>query len=79
MVAVRFKSPERRAEGFMALLRQGTVRSLSGEVYVVRKVALAALDKLNIAYERLAPEMISDELDAVRKAPTGTRRSNLNV
>lgn len=72
MVAVRFKSPEQRAEGFMALLRQGTVRSLRGEVYVVREGALAALDTLNIAYERLAPETISDELDAVRNTPAVT-------
>ena len=70
MVAVRFKSPEQRAEGFMALLRQGTVRTLRGEVYVVREGALTVLDRLNIAYERLALETISDELDAVRNTPT---------
>jgi hypothetical protein len=70
MVAVRFKSPEQRAEGFMALLRQGPVRTLRGEIYVVREGALAVLDRLNIAYDQLAPETISDELDAVRNTPT---------
>lgn len=54
----------------MALLRQGTVRTLRGEVYVVREGSLAVLDSLNIAYERLALETISDELDAVRNSPT---------
>ena len=54
MVAVRIKSPEQRAEGFMALLPQGTGRSLRGEVYVVRESALAALDKLKVAHERVA-------------------------
>jgi hypothetical protein len=54
------------------LLRQGTVRTLRGEVYVVREGALAVLDTLNIAYERLALETISDELDAVRNSPTVT-------
>jgi gamma-glutamylcyclotransferase (GGCT)/AIG2-like uncharacterized protein YtfP len=72
MVAVRIKSPEQRAEAFMALLRQGTVRSLRGEVYVVREGALAALDKLNVAYQRVALETISDELDALRKTPAVT-------
>jgi gamma-glutamylcyclotransferase (GGCT)/AIG2-like uncharacterized protein YtfP len=72
VVAVRFKSPEQRAEGFMALLRQGTVRTLRGEVYVVREGALAILDSLNIAYERLVLEAVSDELDAVRNTPTVT-------
>ena len=54
----------------MALLRQGTVRTLRGEVYIVREAALALLDRLNIAHERLAPETISVELDAVRDTPT---------
>ena len=39
----------------MALLRQGSVRNLRGGVYVVREGALAALDKLNVPYERVAP------------------------
>jgi len=55
MVAVRIKSPDQRAEAFMALLRQGSVRNLRGGVYVVREGALAALDKLNVPYERVAP------------------------
>ena len=54
----------------MALLRQGPVRTLRGEIYVVREGALAVLDRLNIAYDQLAPETISDELDAVRNTPT---------
>ncbi|MGH9434066.1 MAG: hypothetical protein ACRD3T_21260 [Terriglobia bacterium] len=72
MVAIRFKSPEERAEGFMALVRQGTVRTLRGEVFVFGESGLDVLDALNLAYERVPLDTTSDEVDALRNTPTVT-------
>lgn len=70
MVAIRFKSPAERADGFMLLIRQGTVRTLRGEIYVCSEASLAVLDAHKISYEKLPLPVDLDEVDALRDTPT---------
>lgn len=70
MVAVRFTSEESAAEGFMLLVRQGTVRGLRGGVYICREDALAALDAQAIPYERIPLPLKLDEVDTLRNTLT---------
>jgi hypothetical protein len=70
MVAIRFKSPEQRARGFMALVRRGAVRTLRGGVYVIQESGLDILNSLNLGYEKVPLETTSDEVDALRNTPT---------
>lgn len=70
MVAIRFRSPEERARGFMLLARNGTVRTLRGEIYVCRESSLAVLDAQNISYEKVPLPVSLDEVDALRNTPT---------
>lgn len=70
MVAIRFKTPEERASGFMLLARQGRVRTLRGEVYVCNESHLVALDDRKIHYERIPLPVNSNEVDALRNTPT---------
>ena len=43
MVAIRFKVSQQRADGFMLLARNGSVRTLKNEIYVCNEKALQAL------------------------------------
>ncbi len=70
MVAIKFKSPEQAADGFMLLLRQGRVRTLRGEIYVCQDYALSALDAHDIPYEKVPLPVNLDEVDALRDTPT---------
>jgi len=54
MVAIRFITPEQRAEAFMLLVQQGRVRALRGEIYPVGEASLTVLEAHNISYERLS-------------------------
>ena len=69
MVAIRFKSAEQAADGFMLLVRQGRVRALRGEIYVCQEYALKALDAHRIPYEKV-PYPHVNEADALRDTPT---------
>jgi hypothetical protein len=69
MVAIRFKSPEPAADGFMLLVRQGRVRTLRGEIYVCQQSALNVLDLHQIAYEKV-PYPQLNEADVLRDTPT---------
>ena len=70
MVAIRFKTPEERAEGYMMLVRQGRVRALRGEIYVCNESFLSALDDRKIPYERIPLPVNANEVDALRNTPT---------
>ncbi len=72
MVAIRFKTPEERANGFMLLVRQGRVRALRGEIYVCNESYLSALDDRKIHYERIPLPVNANEVDALRNTPTTT-------
>lgn len=68
MVAIRFASPEDRANGFMLLVRDGTVRTLRNEIFILRENGLAVLDQHNIKYKQIPlPDL--DEMDALRNTP----------
>jgi hypothetical protein len=54
----------------MLLARQGTVRTLPGEIYVCRESALGVLDASHIPYEKVPLPLSPDEVDAVRDTPT---------
>ena len=69
MVAIRFKSPDQAADGFMLLVREGKVRTLPGEIYVCREGALSVLDTSNISYERVPLPLDLNEVDALRDTP----------
>jgi hypothetical protein len=69
MVAIRFKTPDEAADGFMLLTRQGSVRTLPGEIYVCRESALGVLDAHNIPYERVSLPLSLNEVDALRDTP----------
>ncbi len=70
MVAIRFKTADQAAEGFMLLIRQGKVRTLPGEVYVCRETALSVLDANKIPYEKVPLPLSLNEVDALRDTPT---------
>ena len=70
MVAIRFTSPERAAEGLMVLVRQGTVRALRGEIYVCKESALSVLEDHQIPYERIPLPVNLSEMDTLRDTPT---------
>ncbi len=70
MVAIHFTSPEQNADGFMLLVRQGRVRALRGEIYIVREESLAALDAAKIAYEKLPLPLSLEEVVVMRDTPT---------
>ena len=70
MVAIHFKSPRQRAEGYMLLAKKGRVRTLRGEIYVCNESSLAVLDTNNIAYERLPLPVPLNEMDTLRDTPT---------
>ncbi len=69
MVAIRFKLPEQRADGFMLLVRRGKVRSLRDEIYVCSESALKALEEQNIAYEKVPLPTELNTMDALRDTP----------
>ncbi|HMD99199.1 MAG TPA: hypothetical protein VKM93_17970 [Terriglobia bacterium] len=54
----------------MLLVRQGKVRALRGEIYIVREESLAALDAAKIAYERLALPLSLDDEVVMRDTPS---------
>jgi len=70
MVAIRFTSEERAADGFLLLVRQGKVRGLRGEVFICRDEALAALDANGVPYERLPLPVELNEVDTLRNTLT---------
>ena len=70
MVAIRFRTPDQAADGFMLLTRQGQVRTLPGEIYLCRESALGVLDAGNIPYEKVALPLSHNEVDALRDTPT---------
>ncbi len=70
MVAIRFKSAEERANGFMLLARNGGARTLRGEIYVCSESALRVLESHNILYEKVPLPVSLDEMDALRDTPT---------
>ena len=70
MVAIRFKTPGERAEGFMLLVRHGRVRTLPGPIYVCKESALAVLEANTISYERVPLPLDLNEVDAIRDTPT---------
>ncbi len=72
MVAIRFPSAEVRAKGFLLLARNGTVRTLRGEIYVCKEIALAVLDAHRISYTKVPLPLNQDEVDALRNTPTTT-------
>jgi hypothetical protein len=70
MVAIRFKSLDQAADGFMLLIRQGRVRTLPGEIYVCQEYALNVLDVHQIPYEKVPLPVNLNEVDALRDTPT---------
>ena len=70
VVAIRFKTPDQAADGFMLLTRQGKVRTLPGEIYVCRESALSVLDANDIPYEKIPLPLSLNEVDALRDTPT---------
>jgi|GEM_PF-1852752 len=68
MVAIRFETPEQRADGFMLLVRHGTVRTLRGEIYVCNESSLKVLDSHRIPYEKV-PYPLLNEVDTLRDFP----------
>lgn len=70
MVAIHFRSPQQRVDGFMLLARQGKVRTLRGEIYVCRESALAVLEAHKIDYDRVPLPVDLNEVDALRDTPT---------
>jgi hypothetical protein len=70
MVAIRFKTPEERAEGFMLLVRHGTVRTLRGPIYIFNDRLLPLLDDHNIPYEKVPLPVKLNEVDTLRDTPT---------
>jgi hypothetical protein len=70
VVAIRFTSEERAADGFMILVGEGRVRSLRGEIYICQERALAALDAQAIPDERIPLPLKLDEVDAIGGALT---------
>ncbi len=65
MVAIRFKVPQQRADGFMLLARNGSVRTLKNEIYVCNEKALQALDQHNILYEKVPLPVGLSGIDAL--------------
>jgi hypothetical protein len=52
----------------MLLVRDGTVRTLRNEVFILRENGLAVLDQHNIKYKQVPiPDL--DEVDALRNTP----------
>lgn len=70
MVAIRFKSSEERARGYLLLARAGQVRTLSGEIYVFNEGMLPILDEREIAYEKIPFPVTPNEVDALRDTLT---------
>ena len=54
----------------MLLARNGTVRTLRGEIYVCSERMLSMLDSCNIVYERVDLPAALNEVDTVRDTPT---------
>ena len=70
MVAIRFKSPGERADGYMLLARSGRVRTLRGEIYVCTDATLAVLDAHKISYEKVPLPLNLNEVESLRDTPT---------
>jgi hypothetical protein len=70
MVAIRFTSEDRAADGLMLLVRQGRVRALRGEIYVCQEYALKDLDSHKIPYEKVPLPVNLDEAQALRDTPS---------
>ena len=70
MVAIRFKSAEERAEGFMLLTNHGTVRTVRGPIYIFNERLLSLLEDHKIPYERVPLPVKLNEVDALRDTPT---------
>jgi hypothetical protein len=62
MVAIRFPNPEVRAKGFLLLARNGTVRTLRGDIYVCSEKALEILNSHKISYTK-APLPVNQEVE----------------
>ena len=70
MVAIRFKTPDEAAEGYIILARAGGVRTLRGEIYVCKDSALSILESHDIPYERVPLPVDLNEMDTLRDTPT---------
>jgi hypothetical protein len=70
MVAIRFTSEEKAADGLMLLVREGRVRALRGEIYVCQEYALSVLDAHQIPYEKVPFPVSLNEVDTLRDTPT---------
>ncbi len=70
MVAIRFVSEDRAADGLMLLVRQGKVRALRGEIYVCKESALSVLETHHIQYEKVPLPVNLNEVDSLRDTPT---------
>ncbi len=54
----------------MLLVRNGTVRTLKGEIYICSEKALAVLDAHRISYTKIPLPVNQDDVDALRNTPT---------
>jgi hypothetical protein len=70
MVAIRFVSENRAADGLMLLVRAGRVRALRGEIYVCKESALSVLEAQHIKYEKVPLPVNLNEVDSLRDTPT---------